>query len=52
MAALASGTMGNLVALLTHTRPGEEIIVGAQAHIYYYEAGGLARLAGVLPRLN
>ncbi|MEW6274081.1 MAG: low-specificity L-threonine aldolase [Bacillota bacterium] len=48
---VASGTMGNLVALLTHTRPGEEIIVGAQAHIYYYEAGGLARLAGVLPRL-
>lgn len=48
---LPSGTMGNLVAILSHTRPGEEIIVGAEAHIYYYEQGGLARLAGVLPRL-
>lgn len=48
---VASGTMGNLVALLSHTCPGEEIIVGAEAHIYYYEAGGLARIAGVLPRL-
>ena len=46
-----SGTMSNLVALLAHTRPGEEIIVGAEAHIYYYEVGGLARVAGVLPRL-
>ncbi|MGE5381185.1 MAG: low-specificity L-threonine aldolase [Methylocystaceae bacterium] len=46
-----SGTMGNLVALLTHTHPGEEIILGAESHIYYYEVGGLARLAGVLPRL-
>lgn len=48
---VASGTMSNLVALLAHTRPGEEIIVGAEAHIYYYEVGGLARVAGVLPRL-
>ena len=48
---LPSGTMSNLVALLTHTRPGEEIIVGAGAHIYYNEVGGLARIAGVMPRL-
>ena len=48
---LPSGTMSNLVALLAHTRPGEEILVGAEAHIYYYEVGGLARVAGVLPRL-
>lgn len=46
-----SGTMGNLIALLTHTHPGEEIILGAESHIYYYEVGGLARIAGVLPRL-
>ena len=48
---VASGTMGNLVALMSHTRPGEEVIAGAEAHVYYYEAGGLARLAGLLPRL-
>lgn len=48
---VSSGTMSNLVALLAHTRPGEEILVGAEAHVYYYEVGGLARVAGVLPRL-
>ncbi|MGE5372364.1 MAG: low-specificity L-threonine aldolase [Solirubrobacterales bacterium] len=48
---VASGTMGNLAALLAHTRPGQEIILGRESHIYYYEAGGLARFAGLLPRL-
>lgn len=48
---MVSGTMGNLIALLTHTRPGEEVIVGATSHIYYYETGGMARLAGLMPRL-
>lgn len=47
----ASGTMGNLIALLSHTRAGEEIILDANAHIYYYEAGGLSRLGGLTPRL-
>ncbi|KKM09289.1 threonine aldolase [Clostridiales bacterium PH28_bin88] len=48
---VASGTMGNLVALLTHTHRGEEVLVEAEAHIYYYEVGGMAALAGVMPRL-
>ena len=43
---VASGTMGNLVALMTHTHPGEEVILEAEAHIYYYEVGGLCRIAG------
>lgn len=47
---LPSGTMGNLVALLTHTRPGDEVILDENAHIYYYEVGGMARVAGVMPR--
>jgi len=47
---VTSGTMGNLVALLTHTRRGEAIIVEASSHIYLHENGGLAALAGVLPR--
>jgi len=47
----ASGTMGNLLAVLAHTQPGEEAILQAESHIYYYEAGGLARIAGVMPRL-
>jgi threonine aldolase len=43
---VTSGTMGNTTAVLTHVRRGESIIVGDQAHIYRYEAGGAARLGG------
>jgi threonine aldolase len=46
---LASGTMGNLVALLTHTKRGDEVFVEAQSHIYYNEVGGMAALAGAQP---
>jgi len=42
-----SGTMGNQVAILTHTRRGDEIIAESNAHIVYYEVGGCAVLAGV-----
>jgi threonine aldolase len=44
---VASGTMGNLVSLLTHCRRGEEVIVGGQAHIFRYEAGGSSALGGI-----
>jgi threonine aldolase len=43
----ASGTQGNLVAVLTHTHHGDEIIVGDEAHILWYEVGGAAALGGV-----
>lgn len=46
-----SGTMGNLVGLLTLAQPGQSIIVGDGAHIYVNEAGGLAALAGLVPRV-
>ncbi|OUM99296.1 MAG: threonine aldolase, partial [Firmicutes bacterium ZCTH02-B6] len=46
-----SGTMGNLIALLSHTVPGQEVWLEAESHIYYYEAGGVSRIAGLLPRL-
>lgn len=45
-----SGTMTNQIALRAHTEPGDEILVDANAHIYYYEAGGPAALAGVMCR--
>ena len=45
-----SGTMGNLVALMSHARSGEEVILDAQSHIYAYEGGGLASVAGLMPR--
>lgn len=43
-----SGTMGNLVSLLTHCRRGAEVILGDQSHIYHYEAGGVSALGGAV----
>jgi threonine aldolase len=45
-----SGTMGNLAAVLSHCRRGDEIILGDQCHTAMYEAGGVAALGGVHPR--
>ena len=42
-----SGTMGNLLATMTHTRPGDELICGRAMHTFSAEGGGAARLAGV-----
>jgi len=46
---VASGTMGNLVAVLTHCGRGDEVILGDQAHTFRYEAGGISALGGVHP---
>jgi threonine aldolase len=43
-----SGTFGNQVAVLTHTRHGDEIILGASSHIKWHEVGGIALISGVL----
>lgn len=43
-----SGTMANQIAIRVHTRPGDEIIIDANAHVYYYEAGATAALSGVI----
>ncbi len=45
-----SGTMGNQIAVLTHTKPGTEVILEADSHIYYYEAAAASVFAGVQPR--
>ncbi len=45
-----SGTMANLVSLLTHCGRGDEAIMGDQAHTFLYEAGGSAVLGGIHPR--
>ena len=42
-----SGTMANQIALKAHTRPGDEIILGKEAHCWRHESGALAALAGV-----
>ena len=46
-----SGTMGNLIAVLTHCQRGDEVILEIDSHIYYYEVGGMSAVAGVIPRL-
>src|SRR5579871_1262181 len=47
---VASGTQGNLLAVLASCGRGEEIILGDQSHLFNYEAGGAPALAGVQPR--
>ena len=42
-----SGTMSNLVAILTHCKRGDELIVGDQSHIFLEEGGGASGLGGV-----
>lgn len=46
---VASGTMGNLVAVLARCGRGDEVILGDRAHTFVYEAGGIAALGGVHP---
>jgi threonine aldolase len=47
---LPTGTMANLAALMAHTRRGDEVILEAEAHIFYYEAAGLSVAGGLMPR--
>lgn len=46
---VASGTMANLVCLLTHCGRGDEFIVGHWAHIFVHEVGASAGLGGLHP---
>lgn len=47
---VTSGTQGNQIAVLTYGKPGDEVILEADSHIFYYEAGAVAALAGVQTR--
>ena len=42
-----SGTMANLIALLTHCGRGDEVIVGSESHILHHEAVGAPALGGI-----
>lgn len=44
-----SGTMGNLIGILTHCGRGDEVIMGDQAHTFLFEVGGISALGGVFP---
>ncbi|RXI98653.1 low-specificity L-threonine aldolase [Anaerobacillus alkaliphilus] len=47
---VTSGTQGNQIAVLTHCRQGDEIILDEDSHIVYYEGGAISAFAGVQPR--
>ena len=48
---MPSGTMTNQAAIRAWTEPGDEILLEAQAHSYFYESGGPAAPSGVMCRL-
>lgn len=45
---VASGTQGNLIAVLAQAQRGDEIIVGDMCHIFNSEAGGVSVLGSVV----
>lgn len=47
---VASGTQGNLLALLSHCQRGDEYVAGQTAHCYRTEGGGGAALGGIQPQ--
>ncbi|MEK7836836.1 MAG: GntG family PLP-dependent aldolase [candidate division NC10 bacterium] len=44
---VSSGTQGNLVSVLAQTRPGQEVILDRDCHIFNYEVAGTALIGGV-----
>ncbi|HJW65199.1 MAG TPA: low-specificity L-threonine aldolase [Candidatus Bathyarchaeia archaeon] len=44
-----SGTMANLVSLMSNTKRGDLVILESEAHMYWYEVGGISAVAGLLP---
>ncbi len=42
-----SGTQSNLTAMLSHCQRGDEVILGDEAHILHFEAGGAFTLGGL-----
>ncbi len=45
-----SGTMANLLAVLSQTQPGDAVLLSEEAHPYHFESGNLGMVAGVLAR--
>ena len=45
-----SGTMGNLVSILSQCARGTEIILGDQSHTFLYEGGGVSTYGGIQSR--
>ncbi|MCW3997397.1 MAG: aminotransferase class I/II-fold pyridoxal phosphate-dependent enzyme [Candidatus Bathyarchaeota archaeon] len=47
---VTSGTQANLISLMANTNRGEQVILEAQSHIYWYEVGGISSIAGLFPK--
>ena len=47
---VASGTMGNLVSVVSHTRAGQEVVLDLDSHIFNYEGAGGAVVGNVQMR--
>src|SRR5918997_3841441 len=45
-----TGSMGNQIAVKLHTKPGDEIIIEERGHIFNWELGAPAAVAGVMVR--
>ncbi len=45
---VVSGTMGNLLSVLSQTQPGDEVLLEENSHIFKWEVGGVARIGGLL----
>lgn len=42
-----SGTMGNLLAVMSHCQRGDEVLMGTLGHTFLHEAGGVSALGGI-----
>jgi threonine aldolase len=47
---VTSGTQGNLISVLAQTRPGQEVLLDLDAHIFNYEVAGTSVIGGVQMR--
>jgi threonine aldolase len=48
---VVSGTMANLVAILSHCNRGDEAIMGALSHTFLYVGGGASAVGGIQPNI-
>jgi threonine aldolase len=48
---VVSGTMANLVCILTHCQRGDEVILGDQSHTFCYEVGSFSALGGIIAHI-
>lgn len=45
-----TGTMGNQIAVRTHTQHGQEVLAERESHVVKWELGGMAQLSGLQVR--